>query len=54
MPLSTSFTEAFSRLTAAWTRHQELRDGDASIEQLASSRRDLDRARLECTRMRVY
>lgn len=45
--------QAFRNLLGSWNKHQGLRRDDASIRDLAESRRILDDARLQAMRIRA-
>lgn len=45
---------AFTRLLSTWKRHDELRRNQASVRDLAASRKLMDEARLEMWRVRIF
>ncbi len=51
-PARSRFEASFRELLVTWNHHQDLRRSRPSIAQLASSRADLDRLRLQTARHR--
>jgi len=49
--MTTQQQNALKTLQSRWVRHQELRTGGAPVAELAASRAQLDRARLESARV---
>lgn len=52
-PMTSQQNHAFRHLLGSWNRHQGLRRDDASVRDLADSRRILDEARLQAMRFRA-
>ena len=52
MALDPAFSRTYDRLAAAAAHHHDLRMSDASVPELAASRRRLDTLRLQTARLR--
>lgn len=53
-PMTAQQNAAYSKLVQAWKRRDDLRHSHADIRDLADARRQLDSARVEMARVRVY
>ncbi len=52
MTLDPAFNDTYTRLVAAWSRHNDLRMNGAPISELVASRNRLDAMRLNAARLR--